>query len=398
MIDIKKTAKIINKNVSAQGLFLLAWVIYLTGAVLLTTMFPLPGVFGKLCRITAIGLILWKVIQFDCFNLKEIFFLIFLLANVVLIKIFAGYSEPLYWVILLTGAKDIEFEKILKSYFVVSLSIILYAFVASMLDIIENLQYESSNRGIRNAFGIVYPTDFAAHIFFLMLVFFYLKREKVKIHNYITCIFITMFVYYFCKTRLDCICIVLLIIGHMFTKYQIRRKKYHMRNREKKSLSMIFGMCSMPIAFVIMWILTVLYDMGIPIAHDINHWISSRLHLQSYAMTEYGIRLFGQYIPMKGNGGSVILPINYFFIDCSYYYVILQYGIIFAILVFAVYMLCCKKCKEDRYFQLTVVMIAINCMIAHHLLDLAYNPFALVLFAKLLDESVLHKKTLEIGL
>lgn len=147
-------------------------------------------------------------------------------------------------------------------------------------------------------------------------------------------------------------------------------------------------MCSMPIAFAFMYFLTELYNLGLPIAYDIDYWISNRLRLQSYAMAEYGIRLFGQYIKMVGNGGSEILPSDYFFIDCSYYFIILQYGLIFGILVFVVYMLCCKKYKKDRYFQLIVVMIAINCMIAHHLLDLGYNLFSLALFAKLSCESV----------
>lgn len=133
MIDIKKTVNAINRNVSAQWLFLLALAIYLTGAVLSSTMFPIPGICWKLCRLTAIGLIVWKVVQFDCFTMRETIFIAFLFTNVLLVKAVAGYSEPLYWAIFLTGAKDVSFEKILKSYFVISLSIILFAFAASML-------------------------------------------------------------------------------------------------------------------------------------------------------------------------------------------------------------------------------------------------------------------------
>ncbi len=382
MIDIKKTVNAINRNVSAQWLFLLALAIYLTGAVLSSTMFPIPGICWKLCRLTAIGLIVWKVVQFDCFTMRETIFIAFLFTNVLLVKAVAGYSEPLYWAIFLTGAKDVSFEKILKSYFVISLSIILFAFAASMLEVIENLQYETDTRGIRNSFGIIYPTDFAAHIFFLMLVFLYLRKERVKIHNYIICMFITVLVYHFCKTRLDSICMGLLIVGHMFIKYRTTGKKSDIKKRKKWSLPVICGMCSMPAGMVIMWILTKLYDMGVPVTYDIDRLISNRLRLQSHAVAEYGIRIFGQYIKMVGNGGSETLPADYFFIDCSYYFIILQYGLVFGVLVFAVYILCSKKYRLDSYFQLVIMMIAINCMIAHHLLELAYNPFAFALFAK----------------
>ena len=381
-IEIKKTIEIIKKSISAQWLFLLALSIYFMGEVLSTTMFPIPEIFKRFFQFAGIGLAIWKIVQFDCFSLKEIFFITVLFINVLLVKIFSGYSERIYWVIFLVGAKNVSFEKILKSYFVVSLSIMLFAFSASLLKIIENLQYNSDNRGIRNSFGIIYPTDFAAHVFFLMLVFLYLKKSKVKICDYIICLIISVFIYCFCKTRLDCICMVLLIAGHMLIKYGVWGKKHRKKKQKKKSISMILGMYSMPTAFFIMWLLTVLYNLGVPIAYDIDYWISNRLRLQSQGMMEYGFRLFGQYVYMNGNGRSVILPVNYFFIDCSYFYVILQFGALFGILIFAIYAMCCRKNKEDSFFHLTIVMIAINCMIAHHLLSLAYNPFSMALFAK----------------
>ncbi len=381
-IEIKKTIEIIKKSISAQWLFLLALSIYFMGEVLSTTMFPIPEIFRRFFQFAGIGLAIWKIVQFDCFNLKEIFFITVLFINVLLVKIFSGYSEPIYWVIFLVGAKNVSFEKILKSYFVVSLSIMLFAFSASLLKIIENLQYNSDNRGIRNSFGIIYPTDFAAHVFFLMLVFLYLKKSKVKICDYIICLIISVFIYCFCKTRLDCICMGLLIAGHMLIKYGVWGKKHRKKKQKKKSISMILGMYSMPAAFFIMWLLTVLYNLGVPIAYDIDYWISNRLRLQSQGMIEYGFRLFGQNVYMNGNGRSVILPVNYFFIDCSYFYVILQFGALFGILIFAIYAMCCRKNREDSFFHLTIVMIAINCMIAHHLLSLAYNPFSMALFAK----------------
>ena len=102
---------------------------------------------------------------------------------------------------------------------------------------------------------------------------------------------------------------------------------------------------------------------------------------------EYGFRLFGQYVKMVGNGSTTEITTKYyFFIDCSYLYVGLQYGLIFLLAVLLIYVLCCRKYQNDRYFLLTIVLISINCMIAHHLLEIAYNPFALALFAKMTKE------------
>ena len=47
-----------------------------------------------------------------------------------------------------------------------------------MLGIIENLSYAQPGRMTRMAFGIGYPTDFGAHVLFLLLCYFYLRRKK----------------------------------------------------------------------------------------------------------------------------------------------------------------------------------------------------------------------------
>lgn len=87
---------------------------------------------------------------------------------------------------------------------------------------------------------------------------------------------------------------------------------------------------------------------------------------------------------MNGNGFSTKTPNwdKYFFVDCSYIYNYLRYGLVFLLVLLIVYVACCKKYYDDKYFLLTVALISLNCMIAHHLIELAYNPFALALFAK----------------
>ncbi len=97
---------------------------------------------------------------------------------------------------------------------------------------------------------------------------------------------------------------------------------------------------------------------------------------------KYGMTLFGQSIKMVGNGGTTkISASQYFFIDCSYLYIFLRYGVFFLLITLAVYMMCCKKFQNDPYFIVVIILISINCMIAHHIIELTYNPFALALFA-----------------
>lgn len=365
--------KRIIQDLSGEKLFLFAFCIYLTVETLTTTTFPIPWRMIEFGRTAALILIVWKIISFDCLEFRTLLGIVLLFANALAVKIFAGYWEPLRWVLLLVGAHDVSFHKILKSYLVISLSILLYAFVGSSLGIIVNLQYDTGARGVRNSFGIIYPTDFAAHVFFLLLVFLYLKRDKIK--NYVSICFLAIagLIFHFCNARLDSLCICLLTLTHMWLRNQ---------NSRKVNPLFLLAIYSMPVLTSIMWLLTVLFAHGGTFITEINQLLSDRLYLQVKGFSEYGIRLFGQYIKMAGNGGSIILPEEYFFIDCSYFYILLQYGVFFLIAVFAVHIMICKKYKQDSYFALAMILLSVNSLISHHLLEVAYNPFALALLAR----------------
>jgi hypothetical protein len=369
----------------AEKLYLIAFSIYLTGEVFGTTMFLLPGKIFVLCKLLAIGLLALKMLGIDQFKVHQYLVICFLMADAVLVALFSGYTEVLMWMIFLVAAKEVSFDKILKVYFTITFSIIVIAMLASLMGIIVNLQYVMYEKGrIRNSFGIVYPTDFASHIFYLMLTFLYLKRKQLSNVYYISCIAICIMVYLYCYTRLDVSCMFFAALGYWILdwskgKYTSLRKKY-LIDREFKR----FFVYSMPIATAIMFTLTILYNPNNIILLNLDRWLSSRLDLGKRGLFDYPIKLFGQYVYMNGNGFSTKTPNwdKYFFVDCSYIYNYLRYGLVFLLVLLIVYVACCKKYYDDKYFLLTVALISLNCMIAHHLIELAYNPFALALFAK----------------
>ena len=90
-----------------------------------------------------------------------------------------GYIHPFVWVLFLAGSRDVPIKKILEVYLVITGAGMILAYGASMLGVIENLQYVTYGRGIRNSFGIVYTTDFSAHIFYMMVIGFYLLGERL---------------------------------------------------------------------------------------------------------------------------------------------------------------------------------------------------------------------------
>ncbi|MCD8206831.1 MAG: hypothetical protein LUD72_02730 [Bacteroidales bacterium] len=366
---------------SGAQLYLLAFSIFLCGESLSTTMFSIPGRVYLVIKVVAVVLVAAKMILFDRYRARSFWFMVCLLGVGALIIVSSGYTEAFFWIAMVLGAKSVPFKKILQIYLIISVSIVLLAFCASLLDVIPNLQYgRDVGYVVRNSFGILYTTDFASHIFSIVLVSFYLLKDRLRIYHYIVAIVLATLVYRFCYTRVDVVCIFLLIAvfigvnlwerGHLLTK--------RFRTGEKNTRWLRWFM---PIVAAIMFVITYLYSTDNRLLYHLDRILSNRLMYGKIGLTRFGITLFGQNAPMEGNGSTVIHLKDYFFVDCSYIYVFIRYGLIFLLIVLAVYVLCCRKMRADYYFLAAIVVISVNCIIAHHLVELAYSPFALALLA-----------------
>lgn len=367
---------------NAELLFFAGFIIYLGRGVWSTTTFPLPRLISKLCLLLPLLLIGLKVLFFDNYKVKPLIILGISAIGSLLIYRSSSYLNILFWLVLVAGSKNISFKKILKVYLVIAGSIILLAFCSSLLGVIENYRYVTTSRGIRNSFGITYTTDFAAHIFFLALAFFYLVGEKLKLYHYIGVLIVASLIYRFCNARLDSCSLVLIVITFGLGNW-IEHSCYIGKNGKNlwRNIWSTKGIYIMPFLAVISLAATVLYRPGSGLLFELDKVISSRLLLGNQGIKEYGYTLFGQAIDMIGNGGGTEYPSNYFFIDCSYIYVLLRFGVLFAVAVLIAYTAACYKNKHDLFFLYAIALVAVNCTIAHHLLEFEYNPFALALLA-----------------
>ncbi len=374
------SALLSDERTGAQ-IYLLAFAIFLCSECLGTTMFQIPGRVYVVAKGAAIILVALKMVLFDRYKPRDFWIMVCLLGLGVLIMVSSGYTEAFFWICMLVGAKEVPFKKILQIYLIVSVSIVLLAFCASLMDVIQNLQYERDDGYIvRNSFGILYTTDFASHIFSIVLVAFYLLRDRLRVYHYAVAIVLAVLVYRFCYTRVDVMCIFLLIgvfiWVNLWERGKLLTKKFRTGERSTVVLRWI-----MPVFAGIMFLLTALYSPNNRILYRINSLISSRLKYGHLGLTRYGFSLFGQAVPMEGFGNYLEHLKDYFFVDCSYIYIFLRYGLIFLLVVLGVYVLCCRKFRRDYYFLAAVLVISVNCMIAHHLVELAYSPFALALLA-----------------
>ena len=368
----------------SDGIFFISLFLFLIINMLYETMFnvyinhKISLIINLFC-ITLIGI---KIVFFDRYSLKTILLIIGLGLCAIFIWIESSYSRLIYLVIFIIGSKGIDFNKIVKMFLYTKISITLLAILACELNLIEHIIYLRDGK-LRYAFGSIYATDFAAGVFFSIVAYCYLKFDKLKFRDIVIFIFLSWFLKKYCDARLDSICIIMVAIfcSYFVIRRKIKKQKTLKVNKFIKSI-LIF---SIPISAIISIALTYFYNSSNKIMFILNGILSNRLEIGKIGIEKYGFKLFGQYVPMVGNGGANIERSDYFFIDSSYLSIVLTYGIVILIVICMLYSYFINNAIKsgNLIIAFCIGFIAINCIVAHHFMQISYNPFLLVFFAKI---------------
>lgn len=406
MVSLKEKYVCFTKDpYNGETLFFAGFTISIFWSVLRTTMFPYSMTAFVVCLAIAVSLMAAKIILFDTYTFKMLVIVVTMFACGVIILLSTGYFWPILWLFVVVAAKDIPFRKILQVYLLMNITIMGLAFFASLLGVIENLAYTSSEAigRLRYSFGCAYTTDFGAHVFYMLLTAFYLYHERLRWYHYIGALIIDGFVFYFCYAKLDTTCIILTVL--FFWIYQIKQSlskneqvavtdistgedisKINLFKKTRaylkyKKLCIRVAAVALPILGLFMYYVSVSYRADSEFMIALDDFVSSRLSLACRGLKQYGIPIFGKNVPMEGMGGSLKHTKPYFFVDSSYLFVLLRYGLLFLCMVFVIYGVICYKHREDTALMLVIVLLAISSSIDHHLMEEAYNPFGYALFA-----------------
>ena len=203
----------IKEKYNSEILFCSGFALFLFWSIIRTTMFPRSGIPIKICFGVSVLLMITKIILFDIYTFKMFITIAVMFFCGAIVFLSSGYFWPILWLFVVVAAKDVSFRKILQIYLLMNITIMGLAFVASLLGVIENLAYTSSEtKRLRYSFGCTYTTDFAAHVFYMLLTAFYLYYERLKWYHYVVVCFIDGFVFYFCHAKLDTVCIIIMMV------------------------------------------------------------------------------------------------------------------------------------------------------------------------------------------
>ena len=157
--------------------------------------------------------------------------------------------------------------------------------------------------------------------------------------------------------------------------------------------SLVYLICNTfpMVLFVLVSVFTCLYSVNNSLATEMNEVLNNRLLYSEKAFEEHQLTLFGEDIEWNGYGGygytkEKTQDYDYNFVDCSYFRLLFDYGIIFTIVILLAYTEALINCgSQKKYWDIfAICIVLISAVIEHHLIDIGLNIF-LVLCIPLLD-------------
>ena len=292
-------------------------------------------------------------------------------------KLGAGKFEYFVLCVLIVGMTGRSFKVLVSIALAIGSAMMAVTFAASQLGIITDLVY----KGGRHSFGIIYCTDCAAHILFLMVMYVFLRLDSLNIVEYAALILVCA-IMMMTKAQSDIMCGFLLMGGILL--YRLTRRWHR-----KKPVRIIASIMSF--SFLICTIAIFAVTLGFnrndkELRQKIPYTLTRRLEMNQEALRDHPFSLFGSQIEEHGFGGRTEnLPgwDKYFFIDCSYIRLFVIGGFLLFIMILLIMTYTELRCFAYRSygFLFLLVVVSIACLLEHHLMEYYYNVFPLMAFS-----------------
>lgn len=386
----QKTKQIFNYQISGSQIYLATLAVYLVFAFLQNTTFEdyIGGHFYNIISYLAFGVLILKIVFYDHYHLIANLFIIsgFLFSIVVWRN--SGANLILVMIAFILAAKNVSFDDIVKTYFNVNFWLLVVVIACSLLGVINNLSFVAQGRGTRYALGVIYPTDFAARILYLMLADAYLNFRNLNTTRYLVYVLIALACKQVTDARLNFYCMLLLIIVSAIA--QVAEQNYQLQQHDWTNSIVYTYWTFTPILSAIAIFGTYFYDPTNNIYSKIDGMLSGRLTFGSMALQRYSVNLFGTKIKEHGYGNNMKLfhqGINsYFFIDSSYMRLLIIFGLVALVVFIGISIFISIKNTLYGYYALPTILliVAFSSVVEQHFMELTYNPFLLAFISTIL--------------
>ena len=303
-------------------------------------------------------------------------------AAVYLIACFStGYEFMAFLGVFTVALLNIHYKKVMAAFIIpVSVSVFTSMF-ASLCGAVSN--YVKVGEMLHSSWGSCYHTELASALLFL-LVFFWVFLKGIPdvlfIIPGVVVLGISIIVTGSKTTT------TLAIIFLAFIIYKILEDKFIKKGTGPYCIFRLANALVrfiFPVLLIFMVVMLFLYRAGNTFAIKYDEIFSHRLVYAANMLGEWGIKPFGNYFDMAGNGWSTFDPPVYTFIDSSYLMLLIRYGLVTTLFVSLIWVWMSDKVLRsgNRRMAFAMVLIALNCLSEQHFMELNYNILLVMPFA-----------------
>lgn len=248
-------------------------------------------------------------------------------------------------------------------------------------------------------------TDLAAHYFWIIAAYLWIRGKKLTWGEKIALSALNALVYSLSGSSTSLLCITIILAFAVILKLSPKVKslfgysdktKPGLIDKSVRFFNAVISFCSR-YSFVIFAIICIffayVYNIADPVSNKINNLLHYRLGLGHRGFVEYGVHLIAKDIPSYGMYSSADGFYN--FLDCSYISILIKKGLL--LFVFYLCSMTAIQLKQKKYlFGLIIIAVcALSCVEEHHLPELPYNMFILLLFADVGDDRKIEDVTIK---
>ena len=275
-------------------------------------------------------------------------------------------------------SKGQDFDEVAR-FTAIELAVLLVAvYASSQVGIIQDYVTASATRP-RHFIGFLYALRPAQIAFLITCLSVYCRKGVTSPVQFVALVVLNAVVYYYTDSRMAMIMSVLAIgAGVLF------RRNFPLIARWKLLAALCVG--SYVIAALVSVFVCACFDshVGWMAFLDSQGVFAGRLTYGQQALVNYGVTLFGQHLEIVGRGVNAYgysYAGTFFYIDCLYVKLLVQYGVVYFLVFVLSLTACCYKAWKERnsWALLFLALMAAHSMIDDLTMYLNYNTFLLLI-------------------
>ena len=371
MIEKFKMIKTLKINAN-EFIYLILWFIYVVAYVFDKSLINIRLEY-KAYELFASCVLIFYFALHNKTKLKKILFVSLTLVLLFLAAIRINKLQYMLLFLFLIDSDLCKIDDILKVSIVGILSSVMIVVFLSQVGVIQDYIFMRDDFKQAHCLGFSYYYTVSTMFLFAVIMYLYI-RINIRYIELAAILFVGFTIYKFCTTRLPFyILIIAIAIYLLMCKYNLIRS---IDNKFCKIVSLFLG----PLFFVVSVAASILYNENNRYLVFLDKCLNGRLHLSNLAFKMYDVKFLGQSIEMVGNeygkkGGE------YFFIDSGYILSILNYGIVFTLILLLLYSLigynACRR-NDKKLFIWVIIVLLFNVVNGCWIISI-YNPILFIL-------------------